>query len=178
LQDEFEDKPEQYLPAKMDAWPVGLSTDIAYVQGDGAPLYSDDDLCLKYKISLERLGLIREIPAFKLEVDRSRKEIEQCNGTVIKKAALLTEHYIDNLVPEWLTDKNFPPQSKVAVMQFLAKLGRLVDNPVEKAVLEAEAAKKNGSGSNVPHLTIVLNNTPSAPQQPQFIDLNPIPKKD
>lgn len=172
--EKYEDKPEQYLPAKLDAWPVGLSTDIAYLQGDGSPLFSDEDLCGKHKISLDRLALIREIPAFKIEVERSRREIEQTNGTVIKKAALLTEMYIDNLVPTWLSDDRQPLQAKMLVMQFLAKLGRL-DGSTEKAVMEAEAAKKAGSGSG-PTLNIILQTVPNS--QPQFKDLNTLPNKE
>lgn len=174
IDDDFEDENSgKNLPAKMDVWPVGLSMDMSFITHEGRPFYTDEDLCQKYELTQAKLDLIRKLPAFQTELAQCRKESEQTNGTVIKKAALHTEYYISELVPQWMADDKQPLQAKVQVLQFLAKIGRL-DGSTEK-LAQLEDAVKKGALSG-PSLVINLT-PPTPPQNPPFtIDMKKPPK--
>ena len=117
----------------ITTWPVGLSVEIAdFETSVGTPISTVEEICKRFDITEEFLTALRGVRAFRNEVRTAIVDLKKTNNTVRRKAALQTENYIDTLCPLWLADPRWPPAEKLKTLMFLAKLGRLIDDPNDK----------------------------------------------
>ena len=141
----------------LETWPNLLPLFIAeYESSIGTPLYTLDEIAEHFDISVEKIELYKQQTSFRAEVRSAIVEIKDSNSTVRRKASAQFENYLDTIVPKWMVDDDFPASEKVKVLQFLAKTGRIVDDPIEKA--KAESANKTPV---VQAPTLVINFPPA-----------------
>ena len=146
----------------MEAPPPLLAMHIAeYEVSKDSPLWSMEEIAEHFDLTVERIEQYKLVPSFRADVRACIAEIQDSNAHIRRKAAVQLEHYIDNLVPAWLADDACPFSEKVKLMAFLAKTGKLIDDPTEKLRVEAELAKNqnNNGGSFQPVLNVSLNLT-------------------
>lgn len=134
-------------PAIQTSWSPALVVDIAINEASsGAPLYTNEDLCEMYNLSIEEFEELRTLSAFKKDVRDALIEVRANGLTPKKKMAILYEYILDNQIPQWLADDEFPATEKVKIFVHLGKgSGLVVDKPEEKS-----------TASQVPTLNIIL----------------------
>lgn len=147
-------------PTYLIEYPVGLAVEVALNEAatanSGSPLFEMEELCKQFDITMEDYARIKNNVAFRAEVRQHLANVKENNGTVKRKAAMAAEFYLDNLVPTWLNDSGTSVDVKLKVVQFLAKMGRLVDDPAEKARLEALEASKNIKSNSGPSINLIF----------------------
>ena len=136
----------------------------------GTPLYNLEEICDHFDITLDQLETFRQLPAFRAEVRAAILELQDTNSTIRRKVRKQTELYFDTLVPKWLIDESFNNAEKVKLLTLMTKVAKLIDDPAEKAKVEAEVAAKSPQQS-APTLNLYLTTAPG--QQPPAIDVTP-----
>lgn len=137
-------------------WPTNLPLEIAeYNLSFPNPVYSLEEICGRYDVSLTELQMFQSNKLFKQEVIAIEKELSDSHSAIKKKAAMQLSSYLDNWVPRIMADTEAPVSEKVKLFQFISKLAGTTDNPNESAkLLAAEAAKQV---TNTPSIVINLS---------------------
>lgn len=125
----------------MKKWPVLLPMHIAeYETNLSAPLYTMEEIADHFGLTIKKIEAFKRQKSFRAEVHASIKEVKDSSSVIRRKAKAQLEMYLDVLIPQWMSDPEFPPTEKVKMFQFLAKTARIVDDPTEQAKAEAKLA--------------------------------------
>lgn len=146
----------------MPSPPALLAFHIAERESSNNPLWTEEEICEHFDITMEQLAQFKTLPSFRAEVRANLAEIKDSNSHIRRKASAQAELFLDTLVPSWLRDDDFPPAEKVKLMALLLKTGRVIDDPLEKAKAEAEVAAKTPQISQQPTLNLYLTTAPGA----------------
>lgn len=150
------------FPSAQTSWSPALVIDIAINETSlNGPLMSTEDLCERYGLSEDEFAELKQLSAFKKDVREAIVEVKQNGLTPKKKMAIMYEYVMDTLMPEWLTNPDFPATEKVKIFVHLGKgSGLVVDKPVED--------KKDQVNLQMPTLNIILTQ-----EQPKPITILP-----
>lgn len=159
--------------------PAGLALEIALYEYNKdtseSEVYTEEDICRHFGITLEYLEKLKLLPSFRQEVIEALKEIKNTNSLVVRKSAIQTQYYVDTLVPLWMHDPGFPPAEKTKLLMFLAKMGRIVDDSTTKK--SVEEAKVIEQARPILNLIFSGNGNPSPTtitvEQGKVIDAKP-----
>lgn len=127
----------------MDTQPAPLQTlqtrwTPQLVLEDALALWSDEDLCERYKLTLGELTAVRQLKPYQHAVEQARQEIAAQGLTFKHKARLQAETFLDSHVPAWMGDVETPLKDRVALLSKLVEWGELEPKK------EAAAATGNG----------------------------------
>lgn len=154
------------LPAVKDKYADAIVFDEAMnvLAGlSGKPLaWTDEDYAAIYGYTSEQLQLFREDPEFIKSTHLAVQELKEGGGSLKQKSRLQLEAYLDREVPQMMAEgvDVVPARDKIAILQFLAKLGGMAEESKSK---EQQSANNAQSG---PTFTLVL--TTPTPVEPAY----------
>lgn len=124
--------------------------------------WTDQDYEAIYGYTSEQLQLFREDPEFIKATHLAVQELKETGGSLKQKSKLQLDNYLDTVVPQMMAEgvDVVPAKDKIAILQFLAKLGGMAD---ESKTKEQQSANNAQSG---PTFTLVL--TTPTPVEPAY----------
>jgi hypothetical protein len=92
---------------------------------DALALWSDEDLCTRYDMTVGELTAVRHLAPYRKAVEQARQEIAAQGLTFKHKARLQAETFLDSHVPAWIGDTDTPLKDRVALLSKLVEWGEL-----------------------------------------------------
>lgn len=160
----------------MERWPKMLPLYVAeYEASASTPLYTLEEIAEHFKLSMEVMERFMQQESFQAEVRASMMELKDTNSIVRQKAKAQLETYIDNLVPQWMVDPEFPAAEKNKTLKFLHELAEGGDVAALKA---KEKAGQLGNGSTTLNLYLTTGSGETKPISGITIDQEAIEEKE
>lgn len=176
---DLNDLEEEIVPLEittLETWPAMLPMYVAeYEVSLGQPLYDYGEIAETFGINVERIDLFKKQPGFRAEVRAAILEIKDSDSVIKRKAKAQAELYLDSWVPKAMSDPAFPSVEKTKLFMFVAKMGRIVDDPQEKIKVEA-AVQASTPQAQIPTITINLTG-PKSLDEEQGVTITQIPEK-
>lgn len=134
-------------------WPTNLPLEYAeFLEAQPYPLQSEEDLMLKYSLSVAELNQLKDNPQFKQEVLAFRNEMQDPTSLVRKKAQTQFQFYLDTEIPRLMCDVDVPPGEKVKLFQYLGKLAEFTDNVKDLPTQQISQPSLVLNFANIPEL--------------------------
>jgi hypothetical protein len=128
----------------MERWPKLLPIYLAEHKASvGTPLYTLEEIAKHFDITVQEIEVYSEQIAFRAEVRGVIAEIKDSNSIIRQKAKAQLETYLDNMIPAFMVDTDFPPAEKVKLFKFLQELSETGGSTAEKAKAKLDAVPQN-----------------------------------
>lgn len=149
------------LPVSL-TWDPRLPLDLAINQSPGAtdPMYSDSDILARYGLNQDELNALRSSETFQEAVRLAVLDFDENGANLARKARAMFEFYMDNAVPEIMSNGRVDPKVKKDLLEFLAKVAK-VDT---KSAPEGSTALPGGAIAPSLNITLQVSQPPSAPE--------------
>lgn len=96
---------------------------------DALGLWDDDELSVRFGMSVGELLAIRQLPMYRQSVAQTRKEVTEQGLTFKHKARLQAEQFLDSEMPKWICDPTEPLKDRLAALSKLVSWGELEPQP-------------------------------------------------